>query len=126
MILLKKKFLDLVRSGVKRQTVRVWPRRRLRPGQREFIPGLGRIRITAFQRVSPEDLTDEDATLDGFESRESLLAELRALYGDRLADVPCFRIRFTYPADEPAGPSTDLPADFPPHGPRRLGAGGRD
>ena len=112
MILLKKKFLDLVRSGVKQQTVRVWPRRRLRPGQREFIPGLGRIRITAFQRVSPEDLTDEDARLDGFESRESLLAELRALYGDRLTDVPCFRIRFTYPADEPAsGDGGDEAAD---------------
>ena len=99
-ILLKKKFLDLVRSGAKRQTIRVWPRRRLRPGQREFIPGLGRIRITAFERVSPEDLTDEDARLDGFASREALLAELAALYGDRLSEVPCFRIRFTYPADE--------------------------
>jgi len=99
-ILLKKKFLDLVRSGAKRQTIRVWPRRRLRPGQREFIPGLGRIRITAFERVSPEDLTDEDARLDGFESRESLLAELAALYGERLSEVPCFRIRFTYPAEE--------------------------
>jgi len=98
-ILLKKKFLDLVRSGAKRQTIRVWPRRRLRPGQREFIPGLGRIRITAFERVSPDDLTDEDARLDGFASRSALLGELRALYGDRLAEVPCFRIRFAYPAD---------------------------
>ena len=52
-ILLKKKFLDLVRSGAKRQTIRVWPRRRLRPGQGEFIPGLGRIRITAFEECGP-------------------------------------------------------------------------
>ena len=98
-ILLKKKCLDLVRSGAKRQTIRVWPKRRLRAGQREFIPGLGRIRITAFERVSPDDLTDEDARLDGFASREALIAELAALYGDRLADVPCFRIGFTYPAE---------------------------
>lgn len=99
-ILLKKKFLDSVRSGLKRQTIRVWPKRRLRAGQGEFIPGVGRIRITAFERVAPDDLTDEDARLDGFESREALLAELRALYGDRLDEVPCFRVRFTYPVSE--------------------------
>lgn len=108
MILLKKKFLDLVRTGAKRQTVRVWPKRRLRAGQNEYIPGLGRIRITAFERVAPADLTEEDARLDGFASREALLAELRALYGDRLDDVPCFRIRFTYPAD--AADSADADA----------------
>ena len=107
MILLKKKFLDLVRRGEKRQTIRLWPKRRLRVGQREFIPGLGRIRITAFERVTPDDLTEEDARLDGFASREALLAELRALYGSRLDGAPCFRIRFSYPLeeDEPPAPS---------------------
>lgn len=110
MILLKKKFLDLVRSGAKRQTVRVWPKRRLRAGQVEFIPGLGRIRITAFEPVSPEDLTDDDARLDGFASRGALLDELRALYGDRLEMLPCFRIRFTYPASPP-DPSAVAGAD---------------
>jgi len=99
MILLKKKFLDLVRTGAKRQTVRVWPKRRLRAGQKEYIPGLGPIRITAFEPVAPADLTEEDARLDGFASRQALLAELRALYGDRLDDVPCFRIGFAYSAD---------------------------
>lgn len=97
MILLKKKFLELVASGVKRQTVRVWPKRRLKAGQLEFVPGLGRIRITAFESVHPADLTEEDAVLDGFASREALLAELVALYGERLDSVPCFRIRFEYP-----------------------------
>jgi len=100
MILLKKKFLDLVRRGEKRQTIRLWPKRRLKAGQREFIPGLGRIRITAFERVRPADLTDEDARLDGFASREALLAELRALYGGGLDGAPCFRIRFAYPVEE--------------------------
>jgi hypothetical protein len=100
MILMKKKFLALIRSGAKRQTVRVWPKRRLRPGQVEFIPGLGRIRITAFEPVRPPDLTEADARLDGSESREALLEELRRLYGEALDDVPCFRIRFAYPFDE--------------------------
>jgi hypothetical protein len=98
MLLFKKKFLEPIASGAKRQTVRIWPRRRLRAGQVEFIPGLGRIRVTAFEAVRPQDLTDEDAVLDGFASREALLAELRLLYGDRLDSVPCFRIRFSYPA----------------------------
>jgi len=105
MLLFKKKFLEMIASGAKRQTVRVWPRRRLRAGQIEYVPGLGRVRVTAFEAVRPEALTDEDARLDGFASREALLEELRALYGDRLDDIPCFRIRFTYPADEsPASP----------------------
>jgi len=100
MLLFKKKFLDLIRSGAKCQTVRVWPKRRLRPGQVEFVPGLGRIRVTAFEPLCPADLSEEDARLDGFESRDALLAELQALYGARLDGLPCFRIRFAYPAPE--------------------------
>jgi hypothetical protein len=99
MILFKKKFLPLIESGAKRQTVRVWPKRRLRAGQTEFVPGLGRIRITAFEPIEPAALTEEDATLDGFSSLEALLGELRALYGDRLDTVRCFRIRFDYPTE---------------------------
>jgi hypothetical protein len=99
MILFKKKFLDLIRSGLKRQTVRVWPRRRLRAGQIEFVPGLGRIRITSFEAVRPGDLTDNDARLDGFASRRALLDELKGLYGPALDSIPCFRIRFAYPAE---------------------------
>jgi hypothetical protein len=101
MLLFKKKFFEAIVSGAKRQTIRVWPRRRLRAGQLEFVPGLGRVRITAFEPISPPDLTEEDARLDGFESLAALLDELRALYGERLASVPCFRIRFTYPAEAP-------------------------
>ena len=101
MLLFKKKFFEAIVSGSKRQTIRVWPRRRLRAGQLEFIPGLGRVRITAFEAVSPLDLTEEDARLDGFGSLAALMDELRALYGDRLASVSCFRIRFDYPVAEP-------------------------
>jgi hypothetical protein len=99
MLLFKKKFFDAITSGRKRQTVRIWPRRRLRAGQIETVPGLGRVRITAFDPIRPDDLSEEDAVLDGFASRAALMDELRALYGDRLDSVPCFRIRFTYPAE---------------------------
>jgi len=97
MLLFKKKFLEPIASGAKRQTVRIWPKRRLRAGQVEFVPGLGKVLVTAFEDVRPDALTEEDARLDGFASREALLAELRALYGDRLETLPCFRIRFTFP-----------------------------
>jgi hypothetical protein len=99
MLLFKKKFFEAIAAGTKRQTVRVWPKRRMRAGQIEFVPGLGRVRVTAFEAVRPEDLTEDDARLDGFASRAALLEELRALYGERLTTIPCFRIRFTYPAE---------------------------
>jgi len=99
MLLFKKKFLEAIAAGTKRQTVRVWPKRRLRAGQIEFIPGLGRVRVTAFEAVQPKDLTEDDARLDGFPSLAALQEELRALYGERLTTIPCFRIRFTYPAE---------------------------
>jgi hypothetical protein len=99
MLLFKKKFLEAIAAGTKCQTVRIWPKRRMRAGQIEFIPGLGRVRVTAFEAVRPEDLTEDDARLDGFASRAALLEELRTLYGARLTTIPCFRIRFTYPAE---------------------------
>jgi hypothetical protein len=98
-LLFKKKFFEAIVSGAKRQTIRVWPRRRMRAGQIEVVPGLGRVRVTAFEPVRPEDLSEEDAVLDGFPSRAALLEELRSLYGERLQTIPCFRIRFSYPAD---------------------------
>jgi len=68
------------------------------------VPGLGRIRVTAFEPVRLADLTEEDAVLDGFASRAALLEELRSLYGERLESIPCFRIRFFYPLEEsPSG-----------------------
>jgi hypothetical protein len=99
MLLFKKKFLEAIAAGTKCQTVRVWPKRRMRAGQIEFIPGLGRVRVTAFEPVRPDDLSEDDARLDGFASRAALLEELRSLYGERLATIPCFRIRFTFPAE---------------------------
>jgi hypothetical protein len=47
MLLFKKKFLPAIRRGEKTQTVRLWKHRRLRPGQRSYIPGAGAIRVKA-------------------------------------------------------------------------------
>lgn len=95
MLLFKKKFLDAIRSGEKTQTVRLWKACRFRAGQLSYVPGVGYIRITDVARVQLEELTDEDATLDGFASAAALLDEIRSLYADRLnAGFQAYRLRF--------------------------------
>jgi len=85
MLLFKKKFLPAIRGGQKTQTIRLWKYRRMRPGQRSYIPGAGYIRVTAVDEVALEALTDEDARLDGFQTAAELRAEIAALYPQQLA-----------------------------------------
>jgi hypothetical protein len=85
MLLFKKKFLPAIRAGRKTQTIRLWKYRRMRAGQRSYIPGAGYIGVTAVEEVRLDELTNEDARLDGFESAEELLAELSQLYAGQLA-----------------------------------------
>jgi hypothetical protein len=100
MLLFKKKFLELIRSGTKTQTVRIWPKHRVKVGQKDFVPGLGAVRITGFEAIRPEELTDADARADGFETIEALLKELRETYGEAMDTLPCFKITFLYPFDD--------------------------
>jgi hypothetical protein len=83
MLLFKKKFLDAIRCGRKTQTIRLWKYRRMKAGQRSYIPGVGYIRVTAVEEVSLDDLTDADAVPDGFATAAELRAELRAIYEGR-------------------------------------------
>jgi hypothetical protein len=95
MLLFKKKFLPAIRAGTKTQTVRLWRVLRYRAGQRSYIPGAGYIRIDAIDRVTLDELTEQDAQLDGFDSLAALLAELRTLYADELAaGHQAYRVRF--------------------------------
>lgn len=80
MLLFKKKFLELIRRGEKTQTIRLWKWRRMRDGQKSYIPGAGYIRIDEVTEVSLERLTDEDARRDGFESADALREEIQRLY----------------------------------------------
>jgi hypothetical protein len=94
-LLFKKKFLDLIRQGRKTQTVRLWKWRKMKPGQRSYIPGAGYIRVESVDEVALEKLTDDDARLDGFESAPALRAEIEQLYPKELAaGHRAFRIRF--------------------------------
>ena len=95
MLLFKKKFLPAIRSGEKTQTVRLWKYRRMRAGQRSYIPGAGYIQITAVDEVRLPDLTEEDALRDGFTSADALRAEIAALYPVQLEQgYKAYRVLF--------------------------------
>ena len=95
MLLFKKKFLPAIRSGRKTQTIRLWKHRRMRAGQRSYIPGAGYIRVTAVDQVQLDELTRQDARLDGFETADQLRAEIAQLYSKQSApDHRAYRITF--------------------------------
>jgi len=103
MLLFKKKFLSAIRSGEKTQTIRLWRWRRMRSGQRSYIPGIGYIRIDRVEQVCLQDLTDQDAVPDGFETAEALRAELNAIYAEKLSEgYQAFRVVFHVPEEVPA------------------------
>jgi len=86
MLLFKKKFLPAILRGEKTQTIRLWKVRRMRAGQRSYIPGAGYIRILAVEEVELLQLTDADARPDGFETADQLRAEIARLYPDQRAE----------------------------------------
>lgn len=102
MLLFKKRFLPAILSGQKTQTIRLWKYARMRGGQRSYIPGAGYIRVTAVDEVRLDDLTDEDACRDGFETAQQLRSEIALLYPQQLAEGHrVYRILFyVLPPDE--------------------------
>lgn len=95
MLLFKKQFLPAIRAGRKTQTVRLWKYRRMRTGQRSYIPGCGYIVVEAVEPLRLEELTEEDALRDGFASLPQLLDELVCLYEEQLAaGYQVYRVRF--------------------------------
>ncbi len=102
MLLFKKKFLPAIRSGEKTQTIRLWKYRRMRAGQRSYIPGAGYIRVMSVDEVGLDELTEDDARRDGFASLEALRSELETLYGLQIAaGYRAYRVCFRLiPKDE--------------------------
>ncbi len=104
MLLFKKKFLPAIRAGQKTQTIRLWKHRRMRAGQRSYIPGVGPIRVTLVEEVDLERLSDADARPDGFASADQLRLEIARLYPRQLAaGYRAYRIVFEV-AREPSKP----------------------
>ena len=95
MLHFKKKCLEASRDGDKTQTIRLWKHRRMRSGQRSYIPGAGYIRVDAVETIELDELTDADAVPDGFETAAALREELHRLYGEQLeAGHQAYRVRF--------------------------------
>ena len=95
MLLFKKKFLPAIRSGEKTQTIRLWKHRRMKAGQRSYIPGVGHVRVDAVDAVELDELTDADAVPDGFPTADSLRSELRSIYGAKIqSGYRAYRVRF--------------------------------
>ncbi len=95
MLLFKKKFLPAIRRGDKTQTIRLWKFRRMRSGQRSYIPGAGYIRVDSVESIALDQLTDEDARPDGFGTADELRGELARLYPKQLAEGYCaYRVVF--------------------------------
>ena len=95
MLLFKKKFLagDSLRpEDADHPFVEIPPHA---AGQRSYIPGIGRIRLTAVDEVELAELTDADARPDGFATAEQLRAEIAQLYPQQLAaGYRAYRIAF--------------------------------
>ena len=95
MLLFKRKYLPAIREGRKTQTIRLWKHRRMRAGQRSYIPGVGHIRVHSVDAVELADLTEEDADFDGFDSADALRAELQRLYPEQIEQgYQAYRVRF--------------------------------
>ena len=95
MLLFKKRFLPAIRSGEKTQTIRLWKCRRMRAGQRSYIPGAGYIRVTAVDEVRLDALGDDDARPDGFATADELREEIARLYPEaQSAGYKAYRIVF--------------------------------
>jgi len=95
MLLFKKRFLAAIRSGEKTQTIRLWPYRRMRAGQRSYIPGVGYIEVLTVDEVELAELLDADAIPDGFATADELRAEIARIYENpENANYRAYRVQF--------------------------------
>lgn len=91
----KKYLQQAIRLGQKRTTLRRWSKPLFRAGQEAYSPGLGWLCIEGVEAVELEQLGDQDARADGFDSFQAMHAVLVALYPDHATDgKQWFRVNF--------------------------------
>ena len=80
----KDKYRKLLLDGKKRATIRLYTN--LKPGDEVFVHCGGKIigvaEIEDVQEKNIDELSEEDAKIDGFESLDDLIREIRSIYGD--------------------------------------------
>jgi len=100
-LIFKSVYLDAIEEGFKTQTIRTW----------DFIPNgckkdvivtasnfkrTLKLRIVKVYKKTIKELTEREAFLDGFASKENLMFALKELYGESVIDKNCVVIRFEY------------------------------
>ncbi|NJE29651.1 ASCH domain-containing protein [Thermococcus sp. 18S1] len=101
------RYAEAILSGKKRATVRLGRKPNLEPGDEVLLHSggyaIGKAVIERVESKTVGELTDEDAFLDGFSSREELIRALKSHYkyvnDDSIAHVIVFRLveRFEKP-----------------------------
>lgn len=103
LLFFKKPLQAAIREGRKRTTIRRWGRPPVRAGVRSFAPGVGWLAIESVHPVEFADLTDADASADGFETVAGLSHLLHELYPDHATDgKQWFLVRFHLDTPTPA------------------------
>lgn len=91
----KNKYRSLLLNGKKRATIRLYTN--LKPGDEVYVHCGGKIigiaEIEDVQEKRIDELTEEDAKIDGFESLDELVDEIRGIYGD-VEKVYVIKFRF--------------------------------
>ena len=86
MLLFKKIYKDAILNGTKTTTVRSWKRNICKTGSSEMT-NLGiRLFIESVDHITVNDITDDMARADGFDSSEALITRLHETYKN-LPDV---------------------------------------
>jgi hypothetical protein len=82
----KRHLQEAIRAGTKRTTIRRWARPMMQAGQKAYAPGLGWLEIEAVQPMELDQLSDDEARVDGVGSARELRELLLALYPDHAED----------------------------------------
>lgn len=100
MLLFKKRFHAGLVSGEIRLTLRRWERSHVRAGGRYRCHPIGVLEVERVERVRVEEITETDARLSGFGSRDELIEHLGSAKDAPLGpDETLFRIALRYGGD---------------------------
>jgi hypothetical protein len=101
MLLFQKRFHSGLVSGAVRLTFRRWQKPHVRPGGRYRCHPIGVLQVDRLDRVRARDITDADAVLAGFDSREELLAFIASGPGGPLGpEDPLWRVELHHAGEE--------------------------
>lgn len=101
MLLFQKRFHEGLVSGAVTLTLRRWKKPHVRVGGRYRCHPIGVLEVDAVDRLRLAEVGEDDARRAGFDSREALVAFLRAgpAEGEVTEDTELYRVAFHYGGD---------------------------